>query len=62
MIDLTTYQQYRNAIQAVYDIERELAKPARRKDTRLILAQMRLCGAIHAYEAAREALAQRKVA
>lgn len=58
MNDLT-YFQYRAAISEVLEIERILEHPRRRKDTRLILRHMTLCGRIHAYEAARDALERR---
>lgn len=45
-------------------IRRELASipTGRRKDTRLILRHMTLTGRIHAYEAARDALAEGRAA
>lgn len=45
-------QQYKATIAEIRRIEAALARPERRKDTRLILRHMDLCGRIHAYEAA----------
>lgn len=61
MIDLT-YFEYRAAISEVFEIEDILAKPSQRKNVRLILRHMALTSRIHAYEAARDALAERRAA
>lgn len=47
-------QQYKDAVQEVFDIEAKLITPTRRKDTRLILRHMELCSQIRAYDLARQ--------
>ena len=49
-----TNQEYKRAIAKVFQIEAVLMTPARRKDTRLILLHMALCGQIHRYELIRQ--------
>jgi hypothetical protein len=53
-------RQYKLAITEAFQIEAQLMQPERRKDTRLILRHMELCGQIHAYEAERERRQLRK--
>lgn len=47
-------QQYKDAVNEVFDIEAKLITPTRRKDTRLILRHMELCSQIRAYDLARQ--------
>lgn len=47
-------QQYKDAVQEVFEIEAKLITPTRRKDTRLILRHMELCSQIRAYDLARQ--------
>jgi hypothetical protein len=53
-------KQYKLAVTEVFQIEAQLMQPAHRKDTRLILRHMELCGQIHAYSAERERRQLRK--
>lgn len=47
-------QQYKDAVNEVFEIEEQLTKPSRRKDVRLILRHMELCSQIRAYDLARQ--------